>query len=210
MSSPSPGKKRMDTDVVKLYETRTLWLFDPLLQQELTLWVFLSPRIESKYEVTVLGGLNELMVKFNGPPETPYEGGIWKVRVELPERYPFKSPSIGFMNKIFHPNIDEASGTVCLDVINQQWSALYDLTNIFESFLPQLLAYPNPTDPLNSDAASLFMFKPAAYVNKVKDYVQRFATEEALKAEEGCAESSSDDESSMSDYTDDAAQDMEL
>jgi len=184
MSSPSPGKKRMDTDVAKLFER--------------------------KYEVTVLGGLNELMVKFSGPPETPYEGGMWKVRVELPERYPFKSPSIGFMNKIFHPNIDEASGTVCLDVINQQWSALYDLTNIFDSFLPQLLAYPNPADPLNSDAASLFMFKPTDYVTKVKEYVQRFASEEALKAEEGMAESSSDSESTMSDYTDDAANDMDL
>lgn len=45
---------------------------------------------------------------------------------------------------------------------------MFELLNVFESFLPQLLLYPNPTDPLNGEAAALLMREPAQYAAKVK------------------------------------------
>merc|ERR1712230_354645 len=110
----------------------------------------------SDYEVNLVNdSMQEFYVKFKGPAEAPFAGGAWKVHVELPDGYPYKSPSIGFTNKIYHPNIDENSGSVCLDVINQTWSPMFGLLNIFENFLPHLLRYANPSDPLNTEASNL-------------------------------------------------------
>eukprot|EP00127_Corallochytrium_limacisporum_P001507 Clim_evm5s62 gene=Clim_evmTU5s62 len=190
MSSP---KRRIETDVMKLMMT--------------------------DYEVSLVqDSMLEFYVNFHGPADTPYTGGVWKVHVEIPEQYPYKSPSIGFVNRIFHPNIDELSGSVCLDVINQTWSPMFDLLNIFETFLPQLLAYPNPTDPLNGEAAALLMREPEQYQNKVKDYVKKYANLEAIKEAEkkidGHADDSEDGDdselSSLEDLEDEETKEMEL
>lgn len=53
---------------------------------------------------------------------------------------------------------------------------MFDLINIFDTFLPQLLLYPNPTDPLNPDAAALMLKESSKYEQKVKDYVLKYAT----------------------------------
>ncbi|KAI0081817.1 hypothetical protein K474DRAFT_1671699 [Panus rudis PR-1116 ss-1] len=195
MLRSSPSKRRIETDVMKL--------------------------LMSDYEVSLVNdSMQEFYVRFYGPAESvqilitlptyprnpslqlrvacydaaPFAGGVWKIHVELPDQYPFKSPSIGFMNKIFHPNIDELSGSVCLDVINQTWSPMFDMINIFEVFLPQLLRYPNPSDPLNGEAAALLMRHPKDYDAKVREYVQRFATKEAVDASMGNDDDDNDDE----------------
>ncbi|VAH03937.1 hypothetical protein VPH35_001839 [Triticum aestivum] len=130
-----------------------------------------------------------------------YQGGVWKVRVELPDAYPYKSPSIGFINKIYHPNVDEMSGSVCLDVINQTWSPMFDLVNVFEVFLPQLLLYPNPSDPLNGEAAALMMRDHPAYEQKVKEFCEKYAKPEDAGI---TPEDKSSDEEELSEDEDDS------
>ena len=127
--------------------------------------------------------LRTLHVLFKGPRDSPYEGGVWKVRVELPDSYPHKSPSVGFANHIFHPNVCPLGGAVCLDVLNQTWSAMYDLVNVFDVFLPQLLLYPNPEDPLNDDAARMMRAEPARYAEKVRELVRAHASPERVTLE---------------------------
>jgi len=119
---------------------------------------------------------NELTFVLKGPKDSFYESGKWKIRMRIPKEYPFKSPSIGFIDKIFHPNVDEMSGTICMDVLNQEWTPIYRLINIYETFLPQLLTYPNPDDPLNSGAANLMKNNLTKFKNFVCQYITKHKT----------------------------------
>ncbi|XP_048446108.1 ubiquitin-conjugating enzyme E2-23 kDa-like isoform X6 [Pyrus x bretschneideri] len=107
-----------------------------------------------------------------------YQGGVWRIRVELLDAYPYKSPSIGFVNKIYHPNVDEMSGSVCLDVINQTWSPMFD--------------------PLNGEAAALMMHDRTAYDQRVKEYCEKYAKPEDIGGAR--EEQSSDEELSEDEY----------
>ena len=60
----------------------------------------------------------------------------------------------------------------------------FELKNIFEEFLPQLLLYPNPSDPLNADAADLLLHHKKKYEEKVKKYVKLYAKDEGENKKE--------------------------
>uniref|UniRef100_A0A2C9LPH5 UBC core domain-containing protein n=1 Tax=Biomphalaria glabrata TaxID=6526 RepID=A0A2C9LPH5_BIOGL len=51
-----------------------------------------------------------------GPSQSPYEGGLFKLELFLPEEYPMSAPKVRFMTKIYHPNIDKL-GRICLDIL---------------------------------------------------------------------------------------------
>ena len=63
------------------------------------------------------------------------------------------------------------------DPLFQAWTALYDLSNIFEVFLPQLLQYPNAADPLNGEAARMYMHRREEYDRVVRGLFFCFVSE---------------------------------
>lgn len=119
-------------------------------------------------------------VVLHGPKDTPYEGGSWNVRFTVSHTFPFNSPSVGFIEHILHPNIDWASGSVCLDALNKKWSPVFTLKHIMETLLPYLLAYPNADDPLNRDAAALLSTSPELYTKRVIEYTKRYAKKKTV------------------------------
>ena len=127
------------------------------------------------YDYTYNDKKRELTFIIDGPKDSYYEGGKFEIVLTFSNEYPFKSPSVGFLTKIIILILDESSGSVCLDVLNQQWSPIYNLLVIYESFIPQLLMYPNPDDPLNEMSAKLMKSNLEKF-KKVKDYVIKYAS----------------------------------
>ena len=114
-----------------------------------------------------------------GPEGMLWDGLCARVHFEFTEEYPNKAPTVSFQTSsawinprvtvvdffvpsdgrtcactVFHPNIYK-DGTICLDILQNQWSPMYDMSAILSS-LQSLLCDPNPASPANPEAATLY------------------------------------------------------
>uniref|UniRef100_A0A0D3G3Y9 UBC core domain-containing protein n=2 Tax=Oryza barthii TaxID=65489 RepID=A0A0D3G3Y9_9ORYZ len=65
-----------------------------------------------------------------------------------------------------------ADGSICLDILQNQWSPIYDVAAILTS-IQSLLCDPNPNSPANSEAARLFSENKREYNRKVREIVEQ-------------------------------------
>jgi ubiquitin-protein ligase len=97
--------------------------------------------------------LTTLHAEIKGPEGTPYEGGSFKVRLELGSNFPQQPPKGYFTTPIFHPNVGP-SGEICVNTLKRDWSADNTMKHIL-IVIRCLLIHPNPDSALNEEAGRL-------------------------------------------------------
>lgn len=108
-----------------------------------------------------------------GPEGSPYQGGIFSLKINFPSDYPFKPPKITFITKIYHCNINSAGG-ICLDILKEQWSPALTISKVLLSIC-SLMDDPNPNDPLVPAIADLFIKNRAEHDERAKLYTLKYA-----------------------------------
>lgn len=65
--------------------------------------------------------------RLRGPPGSAYEGGVFNCSIRIAHDYPLSAPTVSFVTKIFHPNVHWKDGSICLDILKEQWSPVWTL-----------------------------------------------------------------------------------
>jgi len=108
-----------------------------------------------------------------GPPESPYQGGVFFLTIHFPTDYPFKPPKVAFTTRIYHPNIN-SNGSICLDILRSQWSPALTISKVLLSIC-SLLCDPNPDDPLVPEIARIFKTDRDKYTELAREWTRKYA-----------------------------------
>lgn len=107
-----------------------------------------------------------------------YAKGLFNLKIQIPERYPFQPPIVTFLTPIYHPNIDNG-GRICLDILNLPpkgaWQPSLNISTVLTS-IGLLLSEPNPDDGLMHDASTEYKYNRQAFDHKARSMTQKYAT----------------------------------
>jgi ubiquitin-conjugating enzyme E2 S len=106
-------------------------------------------------------------VLLSGPVGTPYANGVWRLHLDIPPTYPTAPPTASFRTRCWHPNVDEATGAVCVETLKRDWSSTLKLRDVLVT-ISCLLIQPNPASALNEEAGKLASEDWAGFCRRAK------------------------------------------
>lgn len=115
----------------------------------------------------------------SGPENTPFEGGVFPIRLVLDGDYPNSPPKGYFLTKIFHPNISN-KGEICVNTLKKDWHRDCGLKHVL-MVIRCLLIEPNPESALNMDAGHLLLENFEEFCQRARLFTQLYAVKDSSK-----------------------------
>jgi ubiquitin-conjugating enzyme E2 S len=105
-------------------------------------------------------GVNEddfstIFADIEGPAGTPYENGVFRMKLILSHDFPHSPPKGYFLTKIFHPNIAN-NGEICVNTLKRDWNPSLGLRHVL-IVVRCLMIEPFPESALNEQAGKLLL-----------------------------------------------------
>ncbi|XP_026876212.2 uncharacterized protein LOC113583835 [Electrophorus electricus] len=109
-------------------------------------------------------------ILMQGPPDTPYENGVFELYCQFGQDYPVKPPAVKFFTPIYHCNVNSV-GRICHNIFDRNYSAQITMREILDAIYG-LLIVPEPEDPLDSVLAEEFMCSKEKYEEEARKNTQ--------------------------------------
>ncbi|OMO82927.1 Ubiquitin-conjugating enzyme, E2 [Corchorus olitorius] len=103
-----------------------------------------------------------------GPAGTPYENGVFRMKLLLSHDFPHSPPKGYFLTKIFHPNI-ATNGEICVNTLKKDWNPSLGLRHVL-IVVRCLLIEPFPESALNEQAGKMLLENYDEYARHARLY----------------------------------------
>uniref|UniRef100_A0A7S1B3C1 E2 ubiquitin-conjugating enzyme n=1 Tax=Corethron hystrix TaxID=216773 RepID=A0A7S1B3C1_9STRA len=136
-----------------------------------------------KFVPTRADNLGTIYAEIEGPTGTPYEGRFFDLKLVLPGDFPQSPPRGFFLSKLYHPNINPATGDICVNTLKRDWSSGTTISHVL-SVIRCLLIVPFPESSLNDECGKLFMESYDDYAKRARLLANLHGRERSVAANE--------------------------
>jgi len=118
---------------------------------------------------------------FIGPSETPYEGGLFHLKIDVPDSYPQSPPEVEFTHRVYHPNIAFDGSYICLSILGEEWCPALTLERTVLS-IQVFMGSPDVEDPLVAEVAEEYVIDRVGFERTAREWTEKYAGREGADA----------------------------